>query len=60
MNARAIYNQRAAIGIEEVVPHTEALGGAPRPGRVIADVELHMNRAGVQLHELVAVRGVHE
>ena len=29
MNARAIYNQRAAVGIEEVVPHTEAVGGAP-------------------------------
>ena len=51
MGARAIHDQGSGLGIEEVVAHAEAFGGAPGVERIVADFEIgvHRPRAGVEL-----------
>ena len=62
MHARAIHNQRAGLGVEEVIAHAEALGDAPGFSGIVADGEFgaHGVRRRVQTHVLNHIGRIHE
>ena len=62
MHARAIHDQRAGVGVEEVVAHAEAVARAARSRRVslrIAKVGVQHARTGVEPDVGLQVGGAH-
>ena len=62
-DARAIHDQRAGVGIEEVIAHGEAFRGAPGFARFVADLEFRMGAArlrGSSVTRGLRVGGAHE
>ena len=61
MHARAVHNQRAGGGIEEVIAYAETLARAPGVGRIVADRKGRVQRARTRVEPDIGlqVSGVH-